>query len=92
MTTDVMPVLLANTSGALQTGDEASSVTVYVTEADPLLSVTDDGMATAPAHLANVAVVMQSVIDAVSGVPMVSNTHVIPEVVEESERSVAAVA
>jgi hypothetical protein len=49
-------------------------------------------MTTAPAHLANVAVVMQSVIDAVSGDPMVSNTHAIPEVVEESDRSVAAVA
>ena len=63
-----------------------------MTGLEPLLSVTDDGMTTAPAHLANVAVVMQSVIEAVSGDPMVSNTHVIPLVVAESVRPVAAVA
>ena len=58
----------------------------------PLLSVTDDGMLTAPAHCADVAVVMQPVIDAVSGEPIVSNTQVTPLVVVESVRPIAAVA
>ena len=65
---------------------------MYVTGTDPLLSVTDDGMTTAPAHCADGAAVMQPVIDAVSGDPMVSNTQVMPVVVTESVRPVAAVA
>ena len=67
MLTEVMEVLYIK---------PPTSVTVYVTGGKALLSVTDEGIVTAPEQSPPTPDIAHAVIDAVSGAPLVSKVHV----------------